>query len=348
MKKLLVESLCILLLVQFDELHIIHYALAIPHLAFHRVQYGRTAKPHLCFTTISQLEREEENAESKIWVDIDEVGGDSEYTSDEQNIDEQYDDINDYDIDDEGQESNNRWSIFRSRNDNNKQLKSKSNENHNNNEEANTEIEEHPMRTDEWLVKVQLSPFIILPGAIKRERALFPQQFKSQTNRRIGGRNRTQLMKFSSNGFVVLIEEDDNNNDHNDDSTIQKSNQKITNVGKWQMNTNGICWTIQTPVPKGDNKEGKGERFNNGNSTCLYYHADIHLSKFQSKPRMLKGIVSRDRYDTNLKDNGKHELRKKLFRPVIGSFTAEGIGEDTLVLQYKDRGFGLSSNSGKT
>lgn len=35
-------------------------------------------------------------------------------------------------------------------------------------------------------------------------------------------------------------------------------------------------------------------------------------------------------------------LPSNFFRPVIGTFSAEGIGHDTVDTSYKDRGFGLS------
>ena len=156
-------------------------------------------------------------------------------------------------------------------------------------------------------------------------------------------------MKFSKNGYVILIDEEDKNDHGQNHETITNTNsQRIVNVGKWRMDANGISWTMQTHVPitTNDSKSCiEGENKDSRRTTSLYYHADIHLSKFQSRPRMLKGTITRDRYhnDGNVESKRGLFVRKNIFRPVIASFTAEGIGEDTLALQYKDRGFGLSN-----
>ena len=55
--------------------------------------------------------------------------------------------------------------------------------------------------------------------------------------------------------------------------------------------------------------------------------ADLILNPFGSCPRMVRGTI--------VKDSGK------CFRPVVATFSGEGIGQDTVNLSYRERGFGL-------
>ncbi len=309
---------------------------------------GRSHQPISSFTTISHFEREEDDAEYDIWVDVD-IENNFEGNNDIENI---FDKDFDEDFRDEDnrhkEKSKSRWRI-RS---NVKTARPYETENLRVKEDC---MEEHPMRTDEWTIKVKLSPLIIFPGAIRREGALFPQ-FHNKKQISKSSKMKEQIMKFSKNGYVILLEEGESTN--NDDSilnnedesmlndedenvSITASGKNILSVGKWHMNANGISWKMPAHLPKSD----ENERSTAQKSTFLHYHADIHLSKFQSKPRMFRGTITRDRYEGGSSSEEKKDFcTKKLFRPVIASFTAEGTGEDTLVLQYKDRGFGLGNN----
>lgn len=64
----------------------------------------------------------------------------------------------------------------------------------------------------------------------------------------------------------------------------------------------------------------------------LRYSADFHFNVFGPQPRMLCGVVARDR-----PSNGT--LPPWLLRPVVATFTAEGVGEDTADFDYDGRGF---------
>lgn len=244
----------------------------------------------------------------------------------------------------------------------------------NNSEEYEDEMEEHPLRTDEWLVKVTMSP-LLLPR--NREVDLFPDSIaiddeddaavnsSSLKRNRFGVKQKgmNQVLKFSKNGYVILIE-DSNDCTGPEYVTIQKSHssrivkkfdewvqrrqyvdidtdetsedsitsRRVTKIGKWKMGTNGVSWSMPVRVESDDSPEGVAK------TTTLHYHADIHLSKFQEQPRMFKGVVTRDRFPGI-------GIRKDLFRPVIATFTAEGIGEDTADISYKKRGFGLKGGN---
>lgn len=308
------------------------------------------SKQLLCFTTLSRFEKEEEEAECKIWMEIEENDKDDEFAGDD--YDEVYDEDDDEIVDSKYEENfttekKTQRSWWQARLDN----VSVSKEDDLDGKIKITEIEEHPIRTDEWLIKVKLSPFFLLPRSIERESALFAHTHDSLKEKQ-KSRSKDQIMKFSKNGYVILIDKDEN--DDPNKPITNNNGEKIVNVGKWHMNANGISWTMQALGP-GDSKhsieksnldadqmseEEKCSRM----TTSLYYHADIHLSKFQSRPRMLKGTITRDRYHDEANIGSKKRFfGKRIFRPVIASFTAEGIGEDTLALHYKERGFGLGN-----
>lgn len=61
------------------------------------------------------------------------------------------------------------------------------------------------------------------------------------------------------------------------------------------------------------------------------YSAVQHPNVFGERPRMLRGIVTRDLQQE--KPNG----RRPLFRPVVGTFYAYGDSEDTHDLSYAAR-----------
>lgn len=82
-------------------------------------------------------------------------------------------------------------------------------------------------------------------------------------------------------------------------------------IGKWKLHPSGITWQI--PLP---------------NSVILQCHADLILNPFGKRPRMVRGTI--------VKDDGR-----KWFRPVVATFSGEGIGHDTADVSYKERGFGL-------
>jgi hypothetical protein len=88
-------------------------------------------------------------------------------------------------------------------------------------------------------------------------------------------------------------------------------------VGKWKMHPSGITWKI--PL----------QQANDTFALVLVCHADLILNPFGKRPRMVRGTI--------VKDDG----RSKWFRPVVATFSGEGIGQDTADVSYKERGFGL-------
>jgi len=269
--------------------------------------------------------------------------------------------------------------------------------------------EEHPMRTDEWLLKIHLSPIVSSSEAF-----LFPQCSASTTANNTTRKPR-QILRFSKNGYVLLMEDDTQPTTSDDTSTHQF--KRKTKVGKWQIGSSGISFHIPVMALSSDQNtgstlsnitnsqseismiegntciepnpsdtlslaDGVSKRENNKNTknkvngdnrpqpdqweddddddledmpkyqprngnvdtnvktTMLHYHADIHLHKFGECPRMFRGVVTRDRF--NAFSRSRFALPSHWFRPVIATFTAEGIGKDTIDIMYKDRGFGVN------
>jgi hypothetical protein len=187
-------------------------------------------------------------------------------------------------------------------------------------EEMKHEIDEHPMRTDEWMVDITLSPFLF-PPSLKKEAQLFPESSHSLNTSLCldglakswkGQRRKRQFFKFATNGCVLLFENDDS---------------RMTRIGRWHIDTHGISWVV--PIQTSNNRR-----------TTLHYHADIHLNKFQKRPRMFRGQVTRDRF-ADIQITDKIRFPNYMFRPVVATFTAEGVGKDTVDTSYKNRGFGV-------
>eukprot|EP00550_Attheya_septentrionalis_P003152 CAMPEP_0198284320 /NCGR_PEP_ID=MMETSP1449-20131203/3794_1 /TAXON_ID=420275 /ORGANISM="Attheya septentrionalis, Strain CCMP2084" /LENGTH=344 /DNA_ID=CAMNT_0043981329 /DNA_START=80 /DNA_END=1114 /DNA_ORIENTATION=- len=230
-----------------------------------------------------------------------------------------------------------------------------------NNDSPSQLSDEHPMRTDEWLVEVH--------PRRRPHRSWFPCSSTNTVSRGVVA----QRFQFAPNGHVLLIE-------------VPNNKQRRTRVGEWYMDYTGIKWDIpiwledtnnNTPRQRrspsstktkksraspagdmasqqeelweenvvaaaleavtGDLSESTKTKSNSNNNInrrtgMLHYHADIHLNKFGKQPRMFRGVVTRDRCSD----------KPHLFRPVLATFTAQGIGKDTVNVSYENRGFGLS------
>lgn len=176
-----------------------------------------------------------------------------------------------------------------------------------------------------------------------------------------------QVVKFSPNGFVLLVEEN--------------FSTRKTKVGTWKINQGAITWEIPVRVDLKTNDENDNSIGNP--LVQVQYNSDIHLNKFGKMPRMFRGVITRDRcvislcfgcnfcfivnvllhiiyhlivvsvvhcisidpcllsiIDCRLFNS---KLPPELFRPVLATFTAVGVGYDTSDVSYKSRGIGLMS-----
>jgi hypothetical protein len=157
--------------------------------------------------------------------------------------------------------------------------------------------QEHPMRTDEWEFDVHLSPLFS-----REEHHLFPECFVGgNVNTSRGKRYRKrQVMQFARNGYVKVIQDEQLTSNNMDASfvgtlpttIVDKSKRGQVQVGKWRIGHNGVVFDIPVTVyPKRKNGDDSVDQ----KMTILHYHADIHLNKFGERPRMFRGVITRDR-----------------------------------------------------
>ncbi|KAL3822984.1 hypothetical protein ACHAXA_008124 [Cyclostephanos tholiformis] len=208
--------------------------------------------------------------------------------------------------------------------------------------------EEHPMRTDEWRLDIRLSR--LYPTG--EGDVLFPECDDSvaidATNAAADGRGATndhrptrrkvtvngkyrkrQVMQFARNGYVRVIYDDGGGKDGGR-VVVGGGGRSKPRVGKWRIGHSGVAFDIPVHLmPNGDDGAMSRRRM-----TVLHYHAEIHLNKFGERPRMFRGVITRDRHSSFLPPN--------FLRPVIGTFSAEGIGRDTSDTSYKERAISLS------
>lgn len=185
--------------------------------------------------------------------------------------------------------------------------------------------EEHPMRTDEWELDVRLSRLFS-----KEEGDLFPEYQNEGEPQYRGDYRKRQVLNFARNGYVKVLGGDQS---YNPQSPIRKNKAK---VGKWRIGHSGVAFDIPIQVYDNHYKSKKESSVDTMQPKLmvLRYHADIHLNKFGERPRMFRGVITRDRHSSFLPPN--------FLRPVIGTFSAEGIGRDTADTSYKQRAYGLS------
>ncbi|KAL7448630.1 hypothetical protein ACHAWC_000784 [Mediolabrus comicus] len=202
--------------------------------------------------------------------------------------------------------------------------------------------DEHELRTDEWELDIRLSRLFA-----QEAQELFPESCadgrerdgkSSSTYRKLSSNDRyrkRQVMTFARNGYVK-VSDMNNQDDRIDNNTTPPRNNNRPRVGKWRIGHSGVAFDI--PVLISANRKSSGSNSDKVMSpkemTVLHYHADIHLNKFGERPRMFRGVITRDRHSSFLPPN--------LFRPVIGTFSAEGIGHDTVDTSYKARAISLS------
>lgn len=196
--------------------------------------------------------------------------------------------------------------------------------------------EEHPMRTDEWQLDIQLSR--LFP---KQEGELFTECYADsrttvQTNdlpkRRRNSYRKRQVMQFAMNGYMKILEDESKSTDTTSSGGGSRRNK--LKVGKWRIGHSGVAFDVPVTV----NIKRKRGTSNDSNAICratvLHYYADIHLNKFGERPRMFRGVITRDRHSSFLPPS--------FLRPVIGTFSAEGIGRDTADTSYKERAISMS------
>ena len=190
-----------------------------------------------------------------------------------------------------------------------------------------TPIEEHPLRTDEWHVRVKVGGF---PWSSTKENGI--------------------LLTQCSYGD---IKDEDNINMPKRSQLGKREDREEAPIAAATVDLNAADWGDFAAIAAGgskDNEEAGGASVEGWRTTTLHYRADIHLNKFGERPRMFKGIITRDRYSIigDVPEGSKKAslfgrnlpTRTSLFRPVVATFEACGIGEDTVDLSYRERSSG--------
>mmetsp|Transcript_3067 Transcript_3067/g.4135 ORF Transcript_3067/g.4135 Transcript_3067/m.4135 type:complete len:217 (+) Transcript_3067:85-735(+) len=85
------------------------------------------------------------------------------------------------------------------------------------------------------------------------------------------------------------------------------TNSTALTMGKWSSSMKGVSWNL---VSETEN---------------LLFHGDVMLNSFGSQPKLIRGVI--------LDNSCAHAW----FRPVVGTFSGEGIGEDTADFSYSNR-----------
>jgi len=157
--------------------------------------------------------------------------------------------------------------------------------------------EEHPLRTDEWLIEFHIPFFYrvfsafssVVVSSISRKMLdplnLLPSPPQDKLDSKIIAKNIKklsrckQIIKFHPNGYVLVLED---------------SSKKKTKVGKWKAHHGKICWEIPVKLsPKYLNHKETNQ--NVRPLMQLQYTSNIHLNNFGKMPRMFRGVITRDR-----------------------------------------------------
>lgn len=144
-----------------------------------------------------------------------------------------------------------------------------------------------------------------LPHKLRTDRWEFKVHWMTNKKKRQGQTYERLQVEFSENGYLRLISSSSASADPNHPSS------SFAAIGQWELALHGVTWSLVLPDDKDD-----GVRTS--------FHGDLLLNPFGPQPRMIRGVVLRGRAGG-------------WFRPVVGRFTGEGIGEDQADLSYRNR-----------
>lgn len=142
----------------------------------------------------------------------------------------------------------------------------------------------------------------LAPDALGNGHPLRMEAWVIRLQRGFFRRREDQCFSFLESGDVVMRAGDECSVD-----------QRI--CGKWWFDKEGLRWDVA-------GSEGRGREALHAPVTAQY-SAQVHLNVFGPRPRMLRGVVTRDRYSTSW-------IPPHVLRPVIGTFYGFGDGKDTL------------------
>jgi hypothetical protein len=118
------------------------------------------------------------------------------------------------------------------------------------------------------------------------------------------------VLDFDATGYV-RVKTSDNFSRNDDGDWIA--------MGKWTLKSSGVDFVLPFPV-EGGSQTDRGETA----PILHYFETDFHLNPFGPQPKFTRGVV--------FAENGSQWLR-----PVVATFTAKGIGNDTADFSYQKR-----------
>lgn len=163
----------------------------------------------------------------------------------------------------------------------------------------------HPLRTDAWKLTVQWR------RNTAAELELVAKDRESGVKQRKREKKDLRL-DFADNGYVRVHHQQDSS-----DATAAAAAATPLPIGTWKIDPAGLSWRLSL------------------NGVEHYFFTDMHLNPFGKHPKMTRGIILRDRR------TGKNNGNSKWFRPIVATFTAVGVGNDTADLSYSHRSLGL-------
>ena len=103
-------------------------------------------------------------------------------------------------------------------------------------------------------------------------------------------------MTFATNGYVKVSVTDDEDSPDTTTSSVLQTLRNKPRVGKWRIGHSGVAFDIPVQISVSRKNRDNGSKVKEPKMTVLHYHADIHLNKFGERPRMFRGVITRDRY----------------------------------------------------
>jgi hypothetical protein len=124
------------------------------------------------------------------------------------------------------------------------------------------------------------------------------------------------LLEFSRDGRVRIV------------SCCQgeEFNQSATtHIGEWELVSASLCCKIPVSFESAQYTANEQYRVEH-----LVFTADLHLNPFGERPKLTRGVILRDE---PIRLGGMFAVRR-----VVGTFSGQGHGKDTVDLSYKNRG----------
>jgi len=208
---------------------------------------------------------------------------------------------------------------------------------------------EHPLRTDEWEISYYScfwSPYplhsILSKYLLKEGHYCSSLQRHQQLNCITNNKTSTAIasIRFHRNGFCKVTPGGEIFHSAAEGADSETRTTTIVrihpHIGRWKLSHGSVHWDVPITILIDKSQENLNTA-TIAAFTTLHFVADVHLNRFGHQPRMFKGVISRDRIS--------ERKCSSFLRPIIGTFVANGVGQDTLDNTYKKRAMGLIQTS---